>query len=328
MTVERDLGYHSDNGALDSLEASPAGEIKHLTTEETPQEAGGSRYYPFFWGGIIFILSEALTFAVVLSSPGREYLEATRAVVPEIRLEFALAYFFAVVAAMGVVLFLIPINKLRLVLKIFFAFLFFWGVFIVFGLALPVHVAVALGIAGPGFWFFKPKIWLHNLLMMLALVASAVVFGSLFAPWTVLLLLLAISVYDIVAVRFGYMLWMAKKLFESDTLPAFVLPKRMVSWLAELKESDLRKLAEEKAPEREFAILGGGDVGFPLLLVVSVFFNYSLAGSLVTAGTTLAGLAFAFWLQQAVLKGKPLPALAPISFGSFIGYLIAHFVIG
>jgi len=284
-----------------------------------------NRFYPFFWGGVIFVISEALTFAVVLTS--RDYLEASRALVPEIRLEFALAYFFGVVVAMGVVLFLIPIVKLKLVLKVFFAFLFFWGIFIVFGLVLPVPVAVTLGIIGPGFWFFRPKIWLHNLLMMLALVSSAVVFGALFAPWTVLLLLLAISVYDIVAVRFGYMLWMAKKLFESDTLPAFVLPRKMGSWLADLKESDLRKLAEEKATEREFAILGGGDIGFPLLLVVSVFFNYGLAGSLVTAATSVAGLVFAFWLQQVVLKGKPLPALAPISFGSFIGFLIAHFVL-
>lgn len=298
-----------------------------LTTEQPPPKTT-TAYYPFLWGGTIFLLSEALAFAVILSPSGRDYLEATRSVVPEIRLQFALAYFFGVVVAMGVILFLIPISRLRLVLKVFFAFLFFWGIFIVFGLVLPTWIAVALGIVGPGYWFFQPRIWLHNLLMLLALVASAVVFGALFAPWTVLLLLLAISVYDIVAVRLGYMLWMAKKLFESDTLPAFVLPRKMVHWLAELKESDLRRLAEEKTPEREFAILGGGDVGFPLLLIVSVFFSYSLEGSLVTAVTTLAGLAFAFWLQQAILKGKPLPALAPISFGSFIGFLIAHFVIG
>ncbi|MFH1016314.1 MAG: hypothetical protein V1771_04880, partial [Chloroflexota bacterium] len=105
-----------------------------------------NRFYPFFWGGVIFVLGEALTFAVVLT--GQDYLESSRSLFPEIRLEFALAYFFGVVVAMGVVLFLIPIAKLRLVLKVFFAFLFFWGIFIVFGLVLPVAAAIAFATVG------------------------------------------------------------------------------------------------------------------------------------------------------------------------------------
>jgi len=284
-----------------------------------------NRLYPFVWGGIIFALSEALTLAIILTA--YDFIQSSRAVMPEVGLGVSLVYFFATVVVMGVVLFLIPLAKLKLVLKVFFAFLFFWGAFIVFGLVAPVPVAVAIATVGATVWFIRPRIWLHNLLMMLSLVSAAVVFGVLIAPWTVLLLLLVISIYDIVAVRFGYMLWMANKLFESDTLPAFVLPRTMAGWSAALQQSDLRRLAEQKTAEREFAILGGGDIGFPLLLVVSVFFNFGASGAMVTAVTSLGGLVFAFWIQQVVIKGRPLPALAPISFGGFIGYLITRFIL-
>ena len=284
-----------------------------------------NRLYPFVWGGLIFALSEALTLAIILTA--YDFIEASRGVMPEVGLGISLVYFFATVVVMGAILFFIPLAKLRLVLKVFFAFLFFWGAFIVFGLLAPALVAVAIATVGATFWFIKPRIWLHNLLIMLSLVSAAVVFGALIAPWTVLLLLLVISIYDIVAVRFGYMLWMANKLFESDTLPAFVLPRVMAGWSAALQRSDLRQLAEQKTTEREYAILGGGDIGFPLLLVVSVLFNFGANGAIVTAITSLGGLVLAFWIQQVVIKGKPLPALAPISFGGFIGYLITRFIL-
>ena len=284
-----------------------------------------NRLYPFVWGGIIFALSEALTLAIILTA--YDFIQSSRSGMPEVGLGVSLGYFFATVLVMGLVLFLIPLAELRLVLKVFFAFLFFWGAFIVFGLLAPALVAAAIATVGATFWFIKPRIWLHNLLMMLSLVSAAVVFGALIAPWTVLLLLLVISIYDIVAVRFGYMLWMANKLFESDTLPAFVLPRAMAGWSAALQQSDLRRLAEQKTAEREYAILGGGDIGFPLLLVVSVFFSFGASGAVVTAATSLCGLVLAFWIQQVVIKGKHLPALAPISFGGFIGYLITRFVL-
>ncbi len=286
---------------------------------------GVNRLYPFVWGAVIFALSEALTLAIVITA--YDFLQSSRAGMPEVGLGVSLVYFFATVVVMGAILFLIPLAKLRLVLKVFFAFLFFWGAFIVFGLMAPAWVAVGIAAVGAGFWLFRPRIWLHNALMMLSLVSAAVVFGALIAPWTVLLLLLVISIYDILAVRFGYMLWMANKLFESDTLPAFVLPRAMAGWSAALQRADLRRLAEQRTAEREYAILGGGDIGFPLLLVVSVFFNYGASGAVVTAATSLGGLIFAFWIQQVVIKGKPLPALAPISFGGFIGYLITRFVL-
>ena len=83
------------------------------------------------------------------------------------------------------------------------------------------------------------------------------------------------------------------------------------------------RLFEDKS-EKEFSLLGGGDVGFPLLLVVSVFFAYGFARSLAVAGSALLGLAAAYWVQRKMLKGKPTPALPPISVLSIVGFLIVY----
>jgi len=137
--------------------------------------------------------------------------------------------------------------------------------------------------------------------------------------------MLVISVYDVLAVRLGYMLWMVKRLSESETLPAFVIPKRISGWTLNLKEVGFKKLFEDESAEREFSILGGGDIGFPLMLVVSVFFAHGFTSSVVVAAFSLLGLVSAYWIQLFPLKGKPMPALPPITFVSLIGFLIVYF---
>lgn len=137
----------------------------------------------------------------------------------------------------------------------------------------------------------------------------------------------ALSVYDILAVRFGYMIWMAKRLSESNTLPAFIIPKGFSSWNLDLKRGGFTSLMEGTSAEREFSILGGGDIGLPLLLIVSVFFTYGFTSALMVGVFALGGLISAYWIQLAVLKGKPLPALPPLSIASLIGFLIAQVLI-
>ena len=235
---------------------------------------------------------------------------------------FPLIYFFVAVAVIGIILFLVPRLALKVVLKIIFLFLFGWGMFVALGFSLPVAAALGIAVVAALLWLFMPRIWLHNLLLVIALASMGTVFGVFFAPWTAILFMLVISVYDILAVRFGYMMWMVKRLSVSDTLPAFVIPKRISGWNMDVRKA--RVFDDES--ERDFSVLGGGDIGFPLLLVVSVFFAHGFTRSLVVAGFSLLGLAAAYWVQRKLLKGKPTPALPPISLLSIIGYLIVYFI--
>ena len=135
--------------------------------------------------------------------------------------------------------------------------------------------------------------------------------------------MLVISVYDILAVRFGYMMWMASKLSQLETLPAFVIPKDITGWNLDLRRT---KLMDGESSERNFSLLGGGDIGFPLILVVTIFFVYGFMSSLLIGGFALLGLIIVYWIQAAFFKGKAVAALPPITFACLAGFLIVYFV--
>ena len=275
-------------------------------------------FHTFAGSGLILTVSQILAFFLAFQE--KAFLESKQIIPPEISIGLPLIYFFVAVAAIGLVLFLVSQTVLKIVLRILFLLLFAWGIFVALGFSLPVPVAVGISVVAASLYFFILKIWLHNLLMVISLASIGTVFGVLFAPWTAVLLMLVISVYDILAVRFGYMMWMVRRLSISDTLPAFIIPKTVSGWNLDLREVNLF----EDNSEKEFSLLGGGDIGFPLLLIVSVFFIHGFARSVVVAGFALLGLAAAYWVQRKMLKGKPTPALPPIFLLSVVGFLIAH----
>jgi presenilin-like A22 family membrane protease len=287
---------------------------------------------PVLWSCLIYIFGLALLFIYFpkLQAYVGEVFGPPEAV-PQYSLLPILLYFFGVVIVLGVVLFLIPVSRLRLVLKIFFGVFYAWGLFILLSLMLPFHLAfvpaLIIGLAAAGAWFFFSLVWLQNLLLVVALVSLGGVFGALVPPWTVLIFLIAVSVYDVAAVSLGYMMWMAKKLSEADTLPAFIMPKKITQWHLNLRGATVQKLFEEESSEREYSLLGGGDIGFPLIFVVSVNFHIGYNAALIVAGGSLLGLVLAYAIQIFILKGKPLPALPPISFMSIMAYLIAVYLV-
>jgi len=119
---------------------------------------------------------------------------------------------------------------------------------------------------------------------------------------------------------------LAKKLSDLDALPAFVLPRYGSEWNASLRSSNVTKIVDTKPSEREFSILGGGDLGFPLLLVSSTYFGYGLTSALIISGFSIVGLIAAYGIQLYFLKGKPVPGLPPIAVMCLIGLMIVRFV--
>jgi presenilin-like A22 family membrane protease len=300
---------------------------------------------PVYWSILIFIVAQVISFVVIMRE--NVFLENNQIYVPSQPPEVIslwpgttttpsgeviqtpaysslgpiLIYFFAVVIILGVVLFIIPVSALKLVLRAIFALLFSWAIFIILALWLPWVVAIIIAGAIGVLWFFLPKVWLHNIVMIAAMVSVGAVFGRMISPWTAMILLLVLAVYDFLAVRFGYMIWMAKKLSDSNTLPAFFIPKNISEWRSSLKESDAL-VVDEKTVERKYSILGGGDIGFPLLLVSAVFFAEGFMSAVFIALFTLLGLVAAYWIQSRFLKGKAMPALPPIAVAALIGLII------
>lgn len=276
----------------------------------------------------MLVLGFFLLFAY-LAPKVAEYVETNQIPIEEMQIQIVpiLIYFFSAVIVLGVVLFLIPVRFLKYVLRTVFAILYAWGIIIICGLVLPGWPSIFIGTAVAVVWLIWPMLWLQNLLLLLTLTSVGAVFGVLIPPWTVVWILVALSIYDVVAVRFGYMMWMARKLSESDTLPAFVVPRQNRLWGSSLKNSSMQKVFDSESSDREFSLLGGGDLGFPLIFTASVYAEYGFQGAFIVAVACLVGLLFAYALQIWVLKGKPLPALPPISFVAIIGFLIVRYLI-
>ncbi|MFC1978180.1 presenilin family intramembrane aspartyl protease [Chloroflexota bacterium] len=279
-----------------------------------------SKLSPFLWSGTVMVLALALTLYV--ATRGKLFFEENQIVSPDISLGPVTAYFFSVVVVMGLILFIIPLSKLRWILRAFFTLMFAWGVFIVIALILTPTAAYTVAAIAGITWLLWDRIWLHDLLLLITISGAGAVFGFLFSPLTFMIFMLVIAVYDVVAVRFGFMVWMADKLSESATMPAFVFPKKVKDWRLRLKNIRVGDLKNEELDRREYAILGGGDIGFPLMFTVSVFFASGLASAMLVGAFALMGLMSAFLIQLLWLKGKPMPALPPIAFLSVIGFLI------
>lgn len=306
-------------------------------------------FQPAYWAVIIFVITQIVTFSII--SRMDNFLETNEIYIPPqsppetisfwpqpppvtitpgidtpapfwTSLGPIIIYIFCVVIVLGIILYVIPMSALKKVLRIVFSFLFAWGFFIALVFWLPVAAAIIISTMVGLTWLFAPRIWLHNIAMVFAMASLGAVFGRMISPWTAMILLVIIAVYDFFAVRFGYMLWLANKLSESTTLPAFFIPRFISEWRSSLQEKSIADLAETKPSERDFSILGGGDIGFPVLLISSVYFAYGFTDAIMVAAFSLVGIIGAYWIQAVFLKGKPIPALPPIAALSLVGLLV------
>jgi presenilin-like A22 family membrane protease len=232
-----------------------------------------------------------------------------------------LIYIFVAIAVIGVALYKIPLGVLKVLLRLLFALLFSWGAFIATVFYVPLALAVAIGVAFGTFWFLIPLVWLHNLVVILAVSSLGAVFGRFITPWTAMAIILALAVYDFLAVRFKFMLWMADRLSQVNALPALIIPKDYSEWNLNLKKHG-EKMIEANPAEREYSILGGGDIAFPCLLTASVYFAQGFKPAAIMAVLGLVGLVSVYAIQAIFLKGKPMPALPPIAAFTLVGLLI------
>ena len=232
-----------------------------------------------------------------------------------------LIYILAAAGVLGLVLYKTPLTVLKVLLRLLFALLFSWGAFIATVFYVPLPLAVTIAVAFGAFWFLIPLVWLHNLVLILAASSLGAVFGRFITPWTAMAIILALAVYDFLAVRFRFMLWMADRLSEVNALPALIIPKDYSEWNLNLKKHG-EKMIEVNPAEREYSILGGGDIAFPCLLTASVYFAQGFKPAAIMAVLGLLGLVSVYAIQAIFLKGKPMPALPPIAAFTLVGLLI------
>ena len=303
---------------------------------------------PIVWGLLLFVVAQVLTLvlvhridpflaekAIYLPSqpsepisvwPGETTLPSGEVVQTPVYSSLGpiLIYFAVVVAVLGVIFAIIPVRMLKTVLRGVFALVFGWGVFIMSVVFLPLQFAIGIALAVSLIWFFIPRVWFHDAAMILSFVSLGAVFGRFITPWTGMIIVGALAIYDYIAVRSGFMVWMADKMTQTSALPALVIPRYAGEWGDSLKERGIQTIVQTEPAERKYSIVGGGDISFPCLLTASVYFSQAqgLAPGIIMAVAGTAGLGGAYLIQKFIVKGNPVPALPPIAVCSLIGLLI------
>lgn len=166
---------------------------------------------------------------------------------------------------------------------------------------------------------FKRSMIVHNLTELFIYPGIAAVFAPLLTVWSVVALLIVISIYDIYAVwHAGFMQKMAKYQIEQlRVFSGFFIP-----YISKKDRMRLKK-APKKKVKINVAILGGGDVVFPIILSSVVLKSLGLIPALIIAiGATIA-LGVLLYFSE---KGKFYPAMPFISAGCFIALLLAYLV--
>ncbi len=232
-----------------------------------------------------------------------------------------------------VLFFLLTKFKIEFVLKLWF--------FVVIVLALGISInsflpksqyipLISLIIALPFalIKIFKRDILVHNATELLIYPGIAAIFVPLLNIWTIILLLILISVYDMWAVwHSGIMQKMAKyqintlKIFSGFFIPYISKKQRQLikNFKKTFKKSELKK----KKIKVNLAILGGGDVIFPIIAAGVMLKTLGIWPAIFVILGAALGLSYLFFFSE---KKKFYPAMPFITAGIFLGMLIGAII--
>ncbi len=157
----------------------------------------------------------------------------------------------------------------------------------------------------------------HNLILTLSLPGIGAILGLQLQPYSVIGLLLLLSLYDIVAVYLtGHMVKMAKQFIASGVVPGIIIRTQ------QSKDGPLL-LSEVEAGKEEAAILGTGDLVLPTILSVSALQFLSLTSGLFSVLGSILGLFITHQLFFSQKERRPMPALPPIALGAITGFFLS-----
>lgn len=190
-----------------------------------------------------------------------------------------------------------------------------------FGLGVGASWGIGAVIGGGSvLWLFKhPEWYVVDLVGVLVASAAASIFGISLEPWLVVLMLVALAVYDAIAVyKTRHMLSLADSVIELRLPVLLVIPKhRNYSFLREAAK--FKEASSENKEEREAFFMGLGDLVMPTILVVSALtFGFGTQAVLGAAVGTLVGFAV---LMGYVLKGNPQAGLPLLNGGAIVGFI-------
>jgi len=209
--------------------------------------------------------------------------------------------------ALGIFLNLIffKLNIFQNELNLLFTFPISW--LISFVLALPITFWKAYG----------KNFFVHNFTEFLIYPSIAAVFVPILTPTTLIVLLVIISVYDMWAVwHSGIMQKMAKYQIKNlNIFGGFFVPYLSKKLKDKIKNMSQKQI-EKKKIKVNVAILGGGDIIFPIITSGVMLVNFGIIPAIATTIGATLGLSYLLFFAE---KKKFYPAMPFISAGIFLG---------
>lgn len=189
-----------------------------------------------------------------------------------------------------ILLVLIKFGQVQL-WKVWFLLAVFLAQAVAFGVFLPGVVALVLSLILALLKVYKPGPVVHNLSEMFLYAGIAILLVPILDIFWMLVVLLLISLYDMWAVwHTKHMVQMAEFQKGSKVFAGLMVPKseKKVLHTTKKQAKPLQKTGPSKG--RATAILGGGDIAFPLLFSGTVLQQLAVGGSV----ELFSGLPFAF----------------------------------
>ena len=226
--------------------------------------------------------------------------------------------FIAVIIGTAVLLFLMRLGKVFL-FKIWYYLAVSICLTIAFAAFLNTVVAAGLGIAVTSFKVFRPNPIVHNLSEIFIYGGLAAIFVPMFNVVGAVALLLVMSAYDIYAVSGSkHMVSLARFQASSNVFAGLAIPyvpqKGGIAQRGRKRPKGVLRM--QHAP---VAVLGGGDMGLPLLFAGVVMKEIGLLKALVIP--VFAAVALLLLLYKGE-KGKFYPAMPFITAGCLMGYAV------
>ena len=183
-------------------------------------------------------------------------------------------------------------------------------------------VAAAAGALSVAALYWHPEWYVIDIVGLLVAAGTAAIFGISLGIANVVLLLVALAVYDAIAVyRTKHMLSLADTVIELR-LPVLLIIPKVAHYRFRAESSKFKEASPENKGDREAMFMGLGDLVMPTILVISAL-QFSGPGwdglpAIGAAVGTLVGYAV---LMGYVLKGRPQAGLPLLNGGSIVGFL-------
>lgn len=257
-----------------------------------------------------------------------------------------------------VLLFLLSKFELKFILKGWFFIIICIALFLAiyaFEKLIPINISSTWAIIIPALIViplafikvYRQNFLVHNITELFIYPGISIVFVPILNFWTIIILLVLISIYDIWAVwHSGIMQKMAKyQINKLNIFAGFFVPylsKKIKDKIKKLKAMAKKsKKKNSKKIKVNIAMLGGGDIVFPIItsgVILNMAKNNKFPGFLsnlarplfgipglttalfVTFGATL-GLTYLFFFSE---KKKFYPAMPFITAGIFIGLILSY----